>query len=104
MGAAWVQRQIEAVLVRPDGEKQWQNVLETEWGGMNEALYNLYAITNDTNHLITGRYSNHYQWTAPLAINQDDLDGSHGNDGGNHANTHIPEIIGSARGYEVSGN
>jgi DUF1680 family protein len=30
--------------------------------------------------------------------------GSHGNGGGNHANTHIPEIIGSARGYELTGN
>ena len=28
----------------------------------------------------------------------------HGNGGGNHANTHIPEIIGSARGYELTGN
>ena len=41
---------------------------------------------------------------SALAVGDDDLDGTHGNGGGNHANTHIPEIIGSARGYEVSGN
>jgi hypothetical protein len=44
------------------------------------------------------------QWTAPLAAGLDDLGGDYGNGGGNHANTHIPEIIGSARGYEVSAN
>lgn len=71
---------------------------------MNEALYNLYGITGDPDHLKTGQYFNHYQWTAPLAVGQDDLDASHGNVGGNHANTHIPEIIGSARGYEMTGN
>ena len=32
------------------------------------------------------------------------MDGSHGNVGGNHANTHLPEIVGTARGYEVTGN
>ena len=37
-------------------------------------------------------------------LGQDNLDGSHGNAGGNHANTHLPEIVGTARGYEVTGN
>jgi len=102
--ASWVKPEVEAILARPNGEAQWQSVLNTEWGGMNEVLYNLYAITGDSNHLVLGKYFNHYQWTAPLAIGQDDLDASHGNTGGNHANTHIPEIIGSARGYELTGN
>ncbi len=35
--------------------------------------------------------------SAPLAIGVDDL-------GGNHANTHIPEVIGDARGWELTGN
>jgi DUF1680 family protein len=87
--ASWVQTEVEQVLAK-GGQTQWQNVLQTEWGGMNEALYNLYALTNDPNHLKTGLYFNHWQWTAPLAIGEDDLDASHGNTGGNHANTHIP--------------
>lgn len=45
-----------------------------------------------------------FQWTAPLAAGLDDLGGDYGNVYGNHANTHIPEIIGSARGYELSSN
>ena len=69
-----------------------------------QALYNLYGLTGDATHLATGLRFNHWQWTAPLAVGLDDLDGSHGNVGGNHANTHIPEIIGSARGYELTGN
>ena len=64
-----------------------------------QALFNLYAITRDPAHLRAGYRFNHWQWTAPLAAGVDDLDGSHGNAGGNHANTHIPEIIGAARGY-----
>eukprot|EP01050_Picozoa_sp_SAG11_P015864 SAG11_NODE_2101_length_3821_cov_1.700699_3_plen_141_part_00 len=60
--------------------------------------------TGNATHLKTGHRFNHWQWIAPLAAGLDDLDGSHGNVGGNHANTHIPEIIGSARGYELTGN
>ena len=131
---------------------------------MNEVMYNLYAVTGTAAYHATGLRFNHWQWTAPLAIGDDDLDASHGNNGtadqpawhfflflftssfppppfmtlppigsphgsvgtanptplprtrqptrppplfgagGNHANTHIPEIIGAARGYEVSGN
>lgn len=39
-----------------------------------------------------------------MAIGQDSLDGSYGNTGGNHANTHIPEVVGAARGYELTKN
>ncbi len=60
----------------------WQQVLGTEWGGMNEALFSLYAITGDPNHLETGRYFNHWAWSAPLAAGKDNLNG-------NHANTHL---------------
>lgn len=52
----------------------------------------------DPSHLSTGLRFNHWQFTDPLALGQDALDGSYGNTGGNHANTHIPEIVGSARG------
>jgi DUF1680 family protein len=99
----WVTQSVEGAIERA-GLAKWQQVLNVEWGGMNEALFNLYAITKDPKHLQAAYRFNHWQWTGPLAIGQDDLDGSHGNAGGNHANTHIPEIIGSARGYELTGN
>jgi len=94
--AKWVQTEVEGVLSR-GGENLWQRVLDTEWGGMNEVLYNLYAVTQDADHLKTGYYFNHYVWTSPLAINIDNLSG-------NHANTHIPEVIGDARGFEMTQN
>jgi DUF1680 family protein len=101
--AGWVTQSVEGIIAKA-GMARWQGVLNTEWGGMNEALYNLYAITHDPAHLETGLRFNHYQWTVPLAVGVDVLDGSNGNSGGNHANTHLPEIIGSARGYELTGN
>jgi len=101
--ADWVVLRVEATL-RRGGESLWQCVLNTEWGGMNEVLYNLYAVTGNEAYLKTGLMFNHWQWTSPLAIGEDDLDASYGNAGGNHANTHIPEIIGSARGFELTGN
>jgi len=79
------------------GESLWQKVLGTEWGGMNEVMFNLYNITGDEKYLSTGYAFNHWRWSAPLAAGQDDL-------AGNHANTHIPEVIGNARGYELTGN
>ena len=44
--AAWTKQAIEAVLAR-GGEGLWQRVLGTEWGGMNDGLYNLYNITGN---------------------------------------------------------
>ena len=64
---------------------------------MNEALYNLYGITNDTTYLKTGNYFNHYIFTTQLVNNKNDLYSI-------HANTHIPEISGAARGYELNAN
>ena len=94
--AAWVGRHASAAVAQK-GMSNWQRVLSTEWGGMNEVLFNLYALTRDPMHLATGRLFNHYAWSAPLAAGVDDL-------GGNHANTHIPEVIGNAVGYEQTGN
>ena len=50
-------------------------MLNTEWGGMNEVMYNLYDVTGTEAYLETGKKFNHWQWTAPLAIGADDIDG-----------------------------
>lgn len=64
---------------------------------MNEVMYNLYAITNDTDHLQMATYFYKAVFMDPLARSQDALNNQ-------HANTHLPEIIGIARGWEVTGN
>eukprot|EP01006_Ploeotia_vitrea_P040519 TRINITY_DN66429_c5_g1_i2.p1 TRINITY_DN66429_c5_g1~~TRINITY_DN66429_c5_g1_i2.p1 ORF type:complete len:658 (+),score=44.82 TRINITY_DN66429_c5_g1_i2:56-2029(+) len=79
------------------GMKGWQEILGNEWGGMNEVLYNLYGATGDPRQLAFGNLFDHYSWSRPLAADMDDLSP-------HHANTHIPEMIGYQRGYEVNNN
>lgn len=94
--AKWARVNIQAVLAR-GGQDLWQAVLNTEWGGMNDALFNLFRITGDADHAATAELFNHWVWTAPLAAGQDNL-------GGFHANTHIPEVVGDLNGYALTAN
>ena len=57
--AAWTKSNVESVLAR-GGQRLWQDVLDTEWGGMNEFLYNLFAITGNPDHFTTAAYFNHW--------------------------------------------
>jgi uncharacterized protein len=77
-------------------EAQMQAALETEHGGMNEVLANLYAVTANPEHLRLARAFEHHRVFDPLARREDRLDGL-------HANTQIPKLIGVAREYEVTG-
>lgn len=79
-------------------EDQMQKVLACEFGGMNEALANLYAYTkNDKVLLLAQRFDNHKVIMDSLAIGVDDLEGK-------HANTQVPKVVGAARLYELTGN
>ena len=40
-------------------DAQWQALLETEFGGMNEVLANLYAVTGNPEHLRLARAFDH---------------------------------------------
>ena len=71
--------------------------MNAEFGGMNELAYNLYAVSNDPAHLQLAHYFYKGKFMDPLAAGVDSLNG-------NHANTHLPEVIGVARGWEVEGN
>ena len=67
-----------------------------EYGGMNEVLANLYAVTDNTNYLRLAADFDKQSLFTPLSQDQDVLDGL-------HANTQIPEITGAAREYELTG-
>ncbi|MGA8939510.1 MAG: glycoside hydrolase family 127 protein [Acidobacteriaceae bacterium] len=82
---------------RPIPDDQWQRMLLVEQGGMNEASFNLYAITGNVKYRDLGYRFEHKKIFDPLAANQDIL-------GGNHANTNIPKVIGAIRGYELTGD
>jgi len=89
--AAWV-----GVRARPLSDPQWQAMLETEFGGMEDVLTELYAITHDPEHLRLARLFDHRAVFDPLARGEDPLDGL-------HANTQIPKAIGAARDCELTG-
>jgi DUF1680 family protein len=77
-------------------DAQWQAMLETEFGGMEDALTELWAITRDPEHLRLARLFDHRAVFDPLARGEDPLDGL-------HANTQIPKAIGAARDCELTG-
>jgi uncharacterized protein len=74
-----------------------QRILRTEYGGMNESLVNLAAITQKQRYLDIARQFEQPSILDPLAARRDDLQGL-------HANTNIPKILGAARMYEVTGD
>ncbi|MGP4041992.1 beta-L-arabinofuranosidase domain-containing protein [Gracilibacillus sp. D59] len=77
-------------------EDQFQRMLTCEHGGMNEALADLYLITDDTRYLELAERFYHKAVLDPLANKQDELEGK-------HANTQIPKVIGVAKLYNITG-
>lgn len=69
-------------------------ILNTEYGGMNEALYELYSITEDPAHKRAAEYFDEVALFQQLAAGQDVLNGK-------HANTTIPKLIGALKRYTV---
>ena len=76
-------------------EEHMQDILNTEYGGMNEVLYNLAAVTGDDRWARTGDRFTKKVFFTPLAMRRDELKGQ-------HMNTHVPQVIGAARRYELS--
>ncbi len=76
-------------------EVHMQDILNTEYGGMNEVLYNLAGATGNDRWARTGDRFTKIVFFTPLALRQDPLKGL-------HMNTHVPEVIGAARRYELS--
>jgi DUF1680 family protein len=76
-------------------EEHMQQILQTEYGGMNDVLYELAQVTGDDRWAKVGDRFTKKEFFGPLAIRQDDLFQR-------HANTHMPQVIGAARRYELS--
>lgn len=77
-----------------------RRMLRNEFGGFNETLYELYALTSDPAQqkafLRTARFFYDNAKIDPLKQGNDDL-------GTNHANTFIPKLLGECRNYELFG-
>lgn len=78
-------------------EKQWQQMLITEHGGMNETLANLYAFTGNKKYLALAQKFYHKEVLDTLAVQKDEL-------AGKHSNMQIPKVIGVSRLYELTAN
>ncbi len=72
-----------------------KTVLNVEYGGMNDCLYNLYKYTRSENHLSAAHSFDELTLFDPLYDGDDILNGK-------HANTTIPKIIGALNRYTVT--
>ena len=77
--------------------EQRQKAIRNEFGGFNEAMYNLYSITRNEKYLQVARFFYHNDKIDPLKAGNNDL-------GTNHANTFIPKLLGECRNYELFGD
>ena len=82
--------------LKPLSEETRKKMIRNEFGGFNEAMYELYALTQDKRYLWVARYFYHNEKIDPLKAGNPDL-------GTNHANTFIPKLLGEARNYELFG-
>lgn len=73
-----------------------KTVLNIEYGGMNDALYDLYKYTKSEKHLSAAHSFDEISLFEPLYENKDILNGK-------HANTTIPKIKGALNRYLVTG-
>jgi DUF1680 family protein len=90
--AGWV----EGILSKLD-DAQVQKMLNTEFGGMNEVLADLYADTGDKRWLALSYRFEHAAVLDPLKRHQDPLAGLHGN-------TQVPKLLGSLVRFALVGD
>ena len=86
----------ESIMSKLD-DAQTQKMLNTEFGGMNEVLADLYADTGDKRWLALSHRFDHRAVMDPLARKQDILNGLHGN-------TQVPKLHGLLMRYAYTGD
>src|SRR5262249_61192332 len=79
-------------VLAPLSDAQVQRSLNTEHGGMNEVLADLYADTGDRRWLDLSYRFEHHAFTDPLKRHEDNLSGNHGN-------WQVPKLIPSASAH-----
>ena len=82
--AAWAEATLASL-----SDAQIQQMLNTEFGGMNEVMVDLCADTGDERWLRLSYRFEHEAFIQPLQRHQDNLAGTHGN-------AQVPKLIGSA--------
>jgi DUF1680 family protein len=90
--AAWAKMRTDRLT-----EDNMQKAINLEFGGMNDVLTDLYAVTGDPDHLTVARRFDHKAFYGPLEKHEDRLQGL-------HSNTNIPKAVGAAAEYEMTGD
>lgn len=86
-----------STIVDPLTEEQRQKMLRCEYGGMNDVLAMVYAITGNKKYLqLSYKFYDDFVM-KPLSEKVDPMPGK-------HSNTNVPKAIGSATQYELTGN
>ncbi|KAK9804537.1 hypothetical protein WJX73_005941 [Symbiochloris irregularis] len=87
---------VEGIITKK-GLPHWVQMLDNEFGGMAEVLFNLYAVTGTASHLSLAQRFTKPSFASGLELGIDAL-------GGIHANTHLAQVNGFAAGHEVTGS
>lgn len=90
--AAWAEGVLSGL-----SDVQLQHMMNTEFGGMNEVLVDLYADTRDARWLDLSWKFEHRTFVEPLQRMRDNLAGKHGN-------TAVPKLMGSASRFVQTSN
>jgi len=90
--ASWAKERLDSL----DRNAMQQMLNHTEQGGMNETLANLYGVTGNRQWLELAARFNADAYNNPLILHRDELTGQ-------HVNSFIPNMIGTARQYEMTG-
>ncbi|WP_045743612.1 beta-L-arabinofuranosidase domain-containing protein [Actinoplanes rectilineatus] len=88
----WVHSRL-SVLPREQLDRMWSLYIAGEYGGMNEVMADLFALTGDDRFLVTARCFDNTALLAACVSGTDTLDGR-------HANQHIPQFLGYLRMFE----
>lgn len=88
----WVHSRL-SILPREQLDRMWALYIAGEYGGMNEVMADLFALTGDEKFLRTARCFDNTALLAACVADTDALDGR-------HANQHIPQFLGYLRMYE----
>lgn len=78
-------------------DKQMEEMLGNEFGGMDEVYADAYAMTGEQKYLDAARRFTHHQLFDDLVKGVDNLDNR-------HANTQVPKVVGYQRIAELSGD
>lgn len=90
--AAWVDTRTSKL-----SKEEMQEMMSTEYGGMNDVLAQLYRETDEERWLTAAQRWDHDVIFDPLADGRDQLDGL-------HANTQAQKFIGVVHEYHATGN